>query len=114
MNEYIRKYLFDILDAASKVEDYRQERPRLFAAFCEDVYYQAVVKWYVTVTGEAVNKILKIDPAFALSNAKAIISTRNRFVHGYDSIDVEMLWALVITHLPALRKEVQALLDGDM
>lgn len=41
---------------------------------------------------------------------KAIISTRNRVIHGYDSVTPEFLWSLVIRYIPMLLQDVESLL----
>ena len=61
--------------------------------------------------GEAINRILKIDPNFPLPNARAIVNTRNRVIHGYDSVTTEFLWSLLIRHIPELRNDVVKVLD---
>lgn len=33
-------------------------------------------------------------------------------IHGYDSLRLEMIWAIVINDLPKLKQEVMALLNG--
>ena len=55
---------------------------------------------------------MKIDPAIIISNAKQIVGTRNYLIHGYDSLRLEMIWAIVINDLPKLKQEVMALLNG--
>ncbi len=61
--------------------------------------------------GEAINRILKVNPDFQLPNARAIISTRNRVIHGYDSVTSEFLWSLIIRHITALKKDIEKLLS---
>lgn len=65
------------------------------------------------IMGEAINRILKLDPDFQLPNAKAIINTRNRVIHGYDSVTTEFLWSLIIRHIPELKKDVVNLLGNN-
>lgn len=57
--------------------------------------------------GEAINRILKIQPDFPLPNARAVIDTRNRIIHGYDSVKPEFLWGLVMRHIPALKNDLE-------
>ena len=57
--------------------------------------------------GEAINRIRKKDPTFEIPNAKEIINTRNRIIHGYDSVEKEFLWGLVLRHIPQLQKDVK-------
>ncbi|TFU93593.1 DUF86 domain-containing protein [Barnesiella sp. WM24] len=45
-----------------------------------------------------------------LPNAKAVIDTRNRIIHGYDSVKPEFLWSLVVRHIPELKKDVEKII----
>ena len=74
---------------------------------------QRAVERNVEIMGEAINRILKHDPDFSLPNSRAIIATRNRGIHGYDSVTTEFIWSLIIRHIPALKKDVEALLSDN-
>ncbi|MDR0872000.1 MAG: DUF86 domain-containing protein [Prevotellaceae bacterium] len=111
MDEYIEKYLTDILMATQEVEKYFKGRPKLFERFAKDSLRQRAVERNVEIMGEAINRILKIDPKFSLPNAKDIVDTRNKVIHGYDSVTVEFLWGLVINHIPKLKIEVETILS---
>ena len=39
------------------------------------------------------------EPTFEIPNAKEVINTRNRIIHGYDSVETEFLWGLVVRHI---------------
>lgn len=112
MDEYIEKHLMDILNATMEVESFFADRPKLFHDFQMDILRQRAVERNVEIMGEAINRILKINPEFDLPNAKAIINTRNRVIHGYDSVTTEFLWSLIIKHIPALRKDVEKILEN--
>ena len=47
-----------------------------------------------------------------LPNAKAIINTRNRVIHGYDSVTTEFLWSLIMKHIPVLKNDVENILTN--
>lgn len=111
MDEYIEKHLVDVLNATIEVESFFADAPKLFQNFQKDMLRQRAVERNVEIMGEAINRILKVEPNFELPNAKAIINTRNRVIHGYDSVTTEFLWSLVIRHIPALRKDVEKLLN---
>ena len=54
------------------------------------------------------------NPALALTppgNARRIVNTRNKIIHGYDEVDEVMLWEIIVKHLPILNEEVQLLLS---
>jgi uncharacterized protein with HEPN domain len=63
------------------------------------------------IIGEAVNRIRKKDKNFRLDNAEKIIATHNRIIHGYDKISDDLVWSIVINHLPKLKEEVTRLLN---
>jgi uncharacterized protein with HEPN domain len=39
-----------------------------------------------------------------------MISFRNRLIHGYDSVDDAIVWDIIMRKLPALGRQVNALL----
>ncbi|MEA1898324.1 MAG: HepT-like ribonuclease domain-containing protein [Bacteroidota bacterium] len=57
------------------------------------------------------NKLEGLDPSIRISSKKQIISMRNRVIHGYDKIDDEIIWGVIIKHLPLLKSEVSDLLN---
>lgn len=65
----------------------------------------------ISIIGEATNRILKLCPEIGISNAKQIVGTRNYLIHGYDSLRLEMIWAIVINDMPKLKEEVISLLS---
>lgn len=107
MDEYIKTCLVDVLNACNEVEMFFADQPKFFEQFKSDMLRIRAVERNVEIMGEAINRILKQDPTFELPNARAIISTRNRVIHGYDSVTPEFLWSLVINHIPALKKDIE-------
>lgn len=64
----------------------------------------------IEIIGEAMNRILLNDDAFQLSNSRKIVDTRNRIIHGYDTVSDDIIWSIVIKHLPVLKIEVSKFL----
>ncbi|WP_341463256.1 HepT-like ribonuclease domain-containing protein [Muribaculum intestinale] len=62
--------------------------------------------------GEAMNRILKISPNIQITSARRIVNTRNYLIHGYDSLREDLIWAIVINHLPLLKSEVTKLIES--
>ena len=58
------------------------------------------------------NRILKADKDIAITNSRKIVDTRNYIIHGYDSLSVDILWRMIINHLPKLKNEVTTLLNS--
>lgn len=110
MDEYILKYLQDILDAIEEMEGYFVGYPKRFDVFEKDLLRRSGVERKVEIMGEAINRILKKDPEFPLPDAKEVVKTRNRVIHGYDSVEPEFLWGLVLRHIPKLKADIKAIL----
>lgn len=113
MDNYTQKYLEDVLTACKEVSSFFENQPKLFESFKDDTLRQRAVERNVEIMGEAINQMLKRNPDVALTNAKAIVSTRNRVIHGYDSVTPEFLWSLIIKHIPLLQQEVETLLQNN-
>ena len=58
------------------------------------------------------NRILKVDKDIAITNSRKIVDARNYIIHGYDSLSVDILWSMIINHLPKLKNEVMSLLNS--
>ncbi len=58
------------------------------------------------------SRILKTVSDIEISSARKIVDTRNRIIHGYDSVSEDVLWLIIIRYLPTLQQEVKVLKDG--
>jgi uncharacterized protein with HEPN domain len=54
-------------------------------------------------------RILSKDEQIDLTNSRNIVDARNRIIHGYDTVSEEIIWSIVISHLPALKLEIENL-----
>lgn len=111
MDHKIKVWLFDILQSLQEIESYYENQPRVFEEFISDIKTKRAIERNLEIIGEAVNRILKKEKNFKIDNAKQIIGTRNRIIHGYDSVSDDMIWSIVINHLPLLKKEVEELIQ---
>lgn len=112
VDEYILKHLQDVLDAINDLESCFVDFPNRFDLFEKDIMRRCVVERKTEIMGEAINRIRKKDPSFEIPNAKEVINTRNRIIHGYDSVETEFLWGLVVRHIPELKKDIERII-GD-
>ena len=112
MDNKIRKYLGDIKLSIDEIDLALQQRARKFDVFINDFVFRKFVERNIEIIGEAMNRILKLDPAIAITSARKIVDTRNYVIHAYDSLLPEILWAIVINHLPLLKQEVEILLNN--
>ena len=111
MDDVINKHLQDILDAVNEVESFFGDRPKYFEEFCDDLCLRRAVERDIEIIGEAMSRILKVDRDIAITNSRKIVDARNYIIHGYDSLSADILWSIVINHLPKLKEEVRTLLE---
>tara|TARA_R100000935_G_scaffold3372_4_gene8743 strand:+ start:858 stop:1196 length:339 start_codon:yes stop_codon:yes gene_type:complete len=111
MDEDLKTWLYDILQSINEIDSYYEDRPKKFEDYVSDIKTKRATERDLEIIGEAVNRIFKKDKNFKLDNAQKIIGTRNRIIHGYDMISDDLIWSIVINHLPKLKKEVEALLN---
>lgn len=110
MDERIKPWLNDILDAINEIEGYFEPGERKFESYRSDVKTKRAVERDLEIIGEAANRIFKVDAKLPISHVRQIVGTRNRIIHGYDTVSDEMTWSIVINHLPRLKKEIEQLL----
>jgi len=110
MDIEIKSWLHDILKAIGEIESFLEDSTKSFADYQNDLRTRRAVERNIEIVGEALSRILKFDSTISISNSRKIVDTRNRIVHGYDSVSDEVVWGIVTQHLPVLKTEVQELL----
>ena len=110
MDNEIKVWLFDISNAIEEIDSFFSEIPKEFSTYKNDLRTRRAVERNIEIIGEALSRILTKDPEINISNSRKIVDTRNRIIHGYDAVSDEIIWGIVIKHIPVLQKEVQALL----
>lgn len=111
MEKEIKTWLEDIKQSIEEIEGFLPER-RIFSEFQKDLKTRKAVERNIEIIGEAVNRILRVDPSIKITNARRIVDTRNRISHGYDTISTDIIWAIAINDLKNLYIEINKLLDG--
>ena len=109
----VKKYLFDILEAARDIEKYTHGLK--YNDYLADSQVQAAVERKFEIIGEALNRIKKLDSSVleSISEHQRIIGFRNVITHGYNTLDTDLVWDAVRSHLPTLIKQVERLLKND-
>ena len=111
MDNEIKTWLFDILQSITEIESYFEGRPKKFEDYVKDIRTKRAVERNIEIIGEAANRILRKDRDFKIENVQKIIGARNRIAHGYDKISDDMIWSIVINHLPKLKEEISMLIE---
>ena len=110
MERHLKAHLYDISSAIDEIQSFFNQVPRRFDEYCKNLMLRRAVERNISIIGEAVNKIIKDNPNIKISNARAIIATRNRVIHDYAAVTDDVMWKIVINDLPKLKIEVDTLL----
>ena len=111
MEKEVQTWLEDIRQSIEEIETFLPEKLNFFE-FQKDLKGKKAIERNIEIIGEAVNRILKVQPDIQITNARKIIDTRNRISHGYDSVSEDIIWTIVVKDLKNLKKEIIELLSG--
>ena len=110
MDNDIKAWLYDILNAIMEIESFFLDSTKEFVKYETDLRTKRAVERNIEIIGEALSRILKRDETILISNSRKIVDTRNRIIHGYDSVSDDVIWGIIIRHLPILQTEIEELL----
>jgi uncharacterized protein with HEPN domain len=104
-----RLYLDDIVRAIDRILSYTAEGRDAF--FADSRTQDAVIR-NIEVVGEAIRGV---SPATRAGHPevpwKQIAGTRDRVIHGYFTVDLEIVWEIVERELAVLRRLVAAIVE---
>ncbi len=111
MDIEIKTWLYDILHAIIEIDSFFSDRPKEFIAYQNDLRTRRAVERNIEIIGQAMNRILQRNESIQLTNSRKIVDTRNRIIHGYDVVSDDIIWGIVIKHLPTLKIEIEEMLN---
>ncbi len=77
--------------------------------FKSDIILQRAIERDLEILGEAIKNITEISPSIQISSIKNIIGLRNIIAHAYDSVEPEVIWAIIQKDIPKLSNEISLL-----
>jgi uncharacterized protein with HEPN domain len=111
--ERARDYLEHILAALERIQRYTAGKSS--EAFMTDTLLQDGVLRNLGIIGEAARRLFADAPDFAPGHPEIplakIYATRNRVIHGYEEVDLGIVWNLVKFDVPDLKKKIAAALE---
>ncbi|SFT98490.1 Uncharacterized conserved protein, contains HEPN domain [Algoriphagus locisalis] len=112
MNAKDLKYILDIQSIIEELEIIKNRVSNNFINYKNDFIVKRAVERDLEIIGEAVRKLTEQNPNMALSSIKKIIGLRNMISHAYDSIDNELIWAIIQKDIPILNDKIKKLRDN--
>ena len=101
------KFILDIESVISEIEVIILKTEGNFFNFRDNFIYKRAAERDLEIIGEAIRKLLEIDPSLKISSVKKIIGLRNLISHAYDSIEDELIWGIINRDIPMLKKEIE-------
>lgn len=108
-----KRFLHDIQQAVALLMAFTAGKE--FSDYEGDAMLRAAVERKLEVIGEAVAQLARLDPVLAarIGEHRRIIAFRNILIHGYADVDDRLVWDVIETKLPVLRRETESLLQED-
>ncbi len=108
----VPEYLQHIVDAIDRATGYVAGMD--VAAFEKDTRTQDAVIRALEIVGEAANKARLADPSLQSTAPEipwdVMYGMRNRIVHDYFEVDLDVVWQTIQRDLPVLRSQIVQLL----
>jgi len=84
-------------------------------AFLADRGLKLIVQKLIEIVGEALRQAHLVEPDVVerIPEFRRVIDTRNRIVHGYDSVDFGLLWDIAQRRVPDLEQAISDVLKTD-
>lgn len=113
MKTTLKKRLLDALDACRAIQSFVANRT--FREYERNPMLRSAVERQFEIIGEALNQADIENPELstAIPDLRRIVGMRNRIIHGYDSVDDELLWQTIQTHIPPLAQRLSELLESN-
>ncbi|GAB4234947.1 MAG: hypothetical protein Tsb0034_08880 [Ekhidna sp.] len=100
--------MLDILQSIEMIEQFMKD-VHSFSDYQNDLKTKSAVERQLSIIGEAVIKYTELE---SLNHSEKIRGFRNRLIHAYDSIDDTIVWVILQSHLPLLKREVSKKLSS--
>lgn len=106
MDNKSKKLLFDMFSSIENIENYVGVDKK-FSEYESNPMLQDAVERNIEIIGEAMSKLLKLEPQIEISNSRRIVDAHNKIIHGYDEVENVQVWGIIVNSLPVLKKEIE-------
>ena len=113
MKTQTKKRLLDAFTACQAIETFVANYK--FADYEQNLMLRLTVERQFEIIGEALHHAEVDDPEVInlLPELRRIVGMRNRIIHGYDSVDYELLWQTIQHDILRLKKHLEQNLEGE-
>lgn len=101
-----KKLLVDIVESINSIDEHLEGKRIL-----EEYLSNKTKRREIEIIGEAMSKLLKINPNISISYSRIIVDLRNKVIHAYDNVDDILIWKIINKDIPLLLDEAKTLLN---
>jgi len=102
-------FLHHILDAITTIEEHVGTTPHI--QFVHNKMMQDAVVRELEIIGEAARNLSDaLRAQYQEIEWDSIISMRNRLIHAYFRVDIELVWDIIKNDIPALKGQIEGIL----
>jgi len=105
----LKTWAYDILTAIHEIEVFLEDVPG-FTIYKADLKTKRAIERNLEIIGEAMRRMLNLAPELDFTDARKIVDTRNRIIHGYDNVSDEIIWSIVTNNLQTLKSQIEQFL----
>jgi uncharacterized protein with HEPN domain len=104
MRNTVQKRLLDAREACRAIQAFVAGCS--FGDYEQDLKLRSAVERQFEIIGEALNRAATEEPGLVdlVPEVRRVVALRNRVIHGYDSVDDELLWQACHVHVPRLER----------
>ena len=101
--------LWDAAEALQRILEFTAGQT--FETYLTDVLRRSAVERQFEILGEALNQCSRLAPDIAgnIPNLPRIVAFRNMLIHGYASVDHQLVWEAATERAPELLKQIRRL-----
>lgn len=109
MNDTYLDYIEDILDAMEKAEILVEEVN--YKSFEEDFRINFAVVRALEIIGEATKRLpIDVRERYPDIPWRGMAGMRDRIAHGYDRVDLQIVWDVVKVDIPRIKPQIKQIL----
>ncbi|MHA1839532.1 MAG: HepT-like ribonuclease domain-containing protein [Candidatus Ranarchaeia archaeon] len=111
MRDYLL-YLTDIIKAMERIQDFVKGMD--YTGFKGDDKTRSAVIQKLEIIGEATKQIpMDIRERHPQIPWKELAGMRDRLIHAYFSIDVDLVWRIIINRIPRLKPLLESIINAE-
>ena len=105
-------FIKHILESIKNIEDFMRNVEK--SKFLKDKEKQSAVVRQIEIIGEAVRNLpTSFIKKYSNISWKEIVGTRDKIIHHYFGVDLDIVWDIVKKNLPALKIQIERILKQE-